>query len=209
MKKKNLITTVASVAMVGVIAVGSTLAYLSANDGTLTNTFTFANDIVVDVYENTDETSYVSKTGANESGVVGSGVDVDGGIAYSNLIPGQELSKKVDLDVDTTFETYLYVNIKAEGEATNVMKINDVTRDWTAVQVDENGYGIYRKANNVSENTDAINVFNTVIVPDVEGSTSGQSIKNIVIDVWAAQASAFENSGAADAAATEYFNPAP
>ena len=204
MKKKNLITAVASVAMVGVIAVGSTLAYLSANDGTLTNTFTFANDIVVDVYETTNESSYASVTSDG-----GKGVGVNGGIAYSNLIPGQSLNKNVDLDIDTTFETYLYVNIKAEGEATNVMKINDVTSDWTAVQVDDNGYGIYRKVNNVSENTDAIDVFNTVIVPDVEGSTSGQSIKNIVIDVWAAQASAFESDDAADVAADEYFNPAP
>ena len=203
MKKKNLITTVASVAMVGVIAVGSTLAYLSANDGTLTNTFTFANDIVVDVYETTNESSYASVTSDG-----GKGVGVNGGIDYSNLIPGQTLNKNVDLDVDTTFETYLYVNIKADG-AGEKMTLGAL-EGWTPVEgkVDDNGYGIYRKTSNVSANTDAIDVFDTVTVPDVD-STKGVTINPITINVWAAQASAFENAGAADVAADEYFNPAP
>lgn len=203
MKKKNLITTVASVALVGVIAVGSTLAYLSAQDGTLTNTFTFANDIVVDVYETTNESSYASVTSDG-----GKGVGVNGGIDYSNLIPGQTLNKNVDLDVDTTFETYLYVNIKADGDGKKMTL--GALEGWTPVEgkVDDNGYGIYRKDSNVSAKTDAIDVFDTVTVPDVD-STENVTINPITINVWAAQASAFENSAAADAAAGAYFNPAP
>lgn len=203
MKKRNVMTMALSLALVGVIGVGSTLAYLTAKDGTLTNTFTFADDIVVDVYETTSE-----KTGASINNNGGAGVDKNGGIDYSNLIPGQKLNKNVDLDVDTTFETYLYVNIKADGEGTKEMKITGLP-GWTAVDVvDENGYGIYRKTDNISQDTDDINVFDEVTVPDVDnGSTKGVKIKNIVIDVWAAQASAFENSTAADTAAVEYFNP--
>lgn len=40
MKKKNLLTLALSLALVAVIAVGGTLAYLTSNSGTLTNNFT-------------------------------------------------------------------------------------------------------------------------------------------------------------------------
>ena len=202
MKKRNIMTMALSLAMVGVIGVGSTLAYLTAQDGTLTNTFKFADNIKVDVYEGTDEEENVT---VNSNG--GSGVGVNGGIDYTNLIPFQVLDKDVDLDVETTFETYLYVNIKADGEGTKVMKIGTLD-GWTPVtdKVDENGYGIYRKTANVSEDTDDINVFDKVTVPDVDnGSTEGVKIKSIVIDVWAAQASAFKTVTDADTAAVTYF----
>ena len=42
MKKKSLVTMVASLALVGAVGVGSTLAYLSSTTGTLVNTFSTA-----------------------------------------------------------------------------------------------------------------------------------------------------------------------
>ena len=53
MKKKNVLMMALSLCLVAVIAVGGTLAYLSDSDGTLVNTFKFANNIAVDVYEYT------------------------------------------------------------------------------------------------------------------------------------------------------------
>lgn len=204
MKMKNMLIGGMSLALVACISIGGTLAYLQAADGTLTNKFTFADDIVVDVYETTNEEKNVVVTSDG-----GKGVDVDGGIAYSNLIPGQQLNKDVKLDVDTTFETYLYVNIQPGTTGTMVMELPDELTGWTEVQVDDNGYGIYRYSTTVSADQDAIPVFNTVTVPDVDnGSTKNVTIKDIVIDVWAAQASSFANTGLADADAIAYWTPA-
>ena len=204
MKMKNLLIGGMSLALVACISIGGTLAYLQAADGTLTNTFTFAGDIVVDVYETTNEKENVEVTSNG-----GKGVDVDGGIAYSNLIPGQELNKDVKLDVQTTFETYLYVNIQPGDTGSKVMELPDTLTGWTAVEVDDDGYGIYRKTQNVAADTPNIAVFDTVTVPDVNnGSTENVTIKDIVIDVWAAQASTFTNAAAADKDAIAHWTPA-
>ena len=94
MKKKNLITAVASVAMVGVIAVGSTLAYLTANDGKLTNTFDFVdNGIAIDLWE------------TNGDQVVGKDEQGSGNLAYTNVVAGQVLTKEVHTDVNTSVAT--------------------------------------------------------------------------------------------------------
>lgn len=205
MKMKNLLIGGMSLALVACISIGGTLAYLQAADGTLTNTFTFAGDIVVDVYETTNEKENVVVTSNG-----GKGVDVDGGIAYSNLIPGQELNKDVKLDVETTFETYLYVNIQPGANGDKVMELPDTLTGWTAVEVDGDGYGIYRKTQNVAADTPNIAVFDTVTVPDVNnGSTENVTIKDIVIDVWAAQASTFTDTSAADKDAIAHWTPAP
>ena len=204
MKMKNLLIGGMSLALVACISIGGTLAYLQAADGTLTNTFTFAHDIVVDVYETTNEKENVVVTSNG-----GKGVDVDGGIAYSNLIPGQELNKDVKLDVQTTFETYLYVNIQPGDTGSKVMELPDTLTGWTAVEVDGDGYGIYRKTQNVTADTPNIAVFDTVTVPDVNnGSTENVTIKDIVIDVWAAQASTFTGTSAADKDAIAHWTPA-
>ena len=204
MKMKNMLIGGMSLALVACISIGGTLAYLQAADGTLTNKFTFADDIVVDVYETTSEEKNVQVTSDG-----GKGVNVDGGIAYRNLIPGQELNKDVKLDVETTFETYLYVNIQPGANGDKVMELPDELTGWTEVQVDDNGYGIYRKTENVTANTENIPVFDTVTVPDVDdGSTDGVTIKDIVIDVWAAQASTFTNAAAANEDAIAHWTPA-
>lgn len=192
MKKRNVMTMALSLAMVGVIGVGSTLAYLSAHDGTLTNTFKFANNITVDVYEYTP---------------AGSDKDQDG-YNYENLVVGDELKKDVDVDLTTSVETYLFINIKSVGEGTPVT-LGDVDSAWTAVEVDDNGYGIYRLTNNVSATTNNIDVFDVVTVPDVAGA-DGQyqdvKLNNVVIDVFAMQAQGY-NVTAAETEAKNHFNP--
>lgn len=192
MKKRNVMTMALSLAMVGVIGVGSTLAYLSAHDGTLTNTFKFADNITVDVYEYTP---------------AGSVKDQDG-YDYTNLVVGQELEKDVDVDLTTSVETYLFINIKSVGEGTPV-ELGDIADTWTKVAVDENNYGIYRLAANVSATTTDIDVFDVVTVPDIEeadGQYQGVELNKVVIDVFAMQAQGYDEE-AANAEATKYFNP--
>lgn len=58
-KNKKMFTMVGSLALVGAVAVGATLAYLSDNTGTITNTFTLGNDIEIKL----DETDITNPTG--------------------------------------------------------------------------------------------------------------------------------------------------
>ena len=183
MKKKNLLMMALSLCMVAVIAVGGTMAYLSDSDGTLTNTFKFADNITVDVYEYTP---------------TGSDTKEQDGYDYENLVVGEELKKDVDVDITTTVETYLFINIKSVGSGTPVTlgKIDD---EWTEVQTDKNGYGIYRLTNNVSSTTTDIDVFDAVTVPDVDGA-NGQyqnvTLNNVEIDVFAMQATGYDENAA-------------
>ncbi len=51
MNKKKLVTTFGSLALVGVIGVGASLAYLSDKTNTLTNTFTIGSNIDITLDE--------------------------------------------------------------------------------------------------------------------------------------------------------------
>lgn len=187
MKKKNLLMMALSVCMVAVVAVGGTLAYLSDTDGTLTNHFKFADNIAVDVYEYTP---------------TGGETKEQNGYDYKNLVVGDELKKDVDVDVTTTVETYLFINIKSVGSGTSV-ELGDINDAWTAVQADEQGYGIYRLTKNVSTTATDINVFDTVTVPEVTSVENGQYadvvLNDVDIDVFAMQATGYD----VDAAETE------
>lgn len=177
MKKKNVLMMALSLCLVAVIAVGGTLAYLSDSDGTLVNTFKFANNIAVDVYEYTPGSDEKNQEGHD----------------YENLVVGAELEKDVDVDVTTTVETYLFINIKSVGEGTPVT-LGAVDSAWTLVENKGNGYGIYRLTNNVSETTTDINVFDVVTVPEVEGADGQYQnvvLNNVEIDVFAMQAEGY------------------
>ena len=93
MKKKNILTAALSLSLVGVIAVGATLAYFTDTTGTQTNVFTTGNVNIA--MTDTTEASEGVKAGEYE-------YDADGnqtGILYTNVLPGDTLSKKVEVTV--------------------------------------------------------------------------------------------------------------
>ena len=170
MKKKNLITAVASVAMVGVIAVGSTLAYLTATDHKLTNTFDFVdNGITLDLWENT----------ATENDV-GKGADQDLTADYTNLVSNETLKKEVRVDYTTGTEAYVFIKISDVGEGTQ-MNLGAIDGVWKAVpgQTDPSTtakYGYYYTTVSAAEVAQTLNVFDTVQVPNVNGVVTLNSI---------------------------------
>lgn len=185
MKKRNVMTMALSLAMVGVIGVGSTLAYLTATDGELTNTFTFANNIKVDLYE---------------EGTIGKGDDSSSGKNYTNLVSGQELGKNVDVEITTSFDTWLLVKVsqeKPEGKD-NAKEMNleetltQITdAGWTQVMNgDEAVPGVYyvkvERSNGMSSMT-KYDFFETVKVPSVDPADVENGLQNVVIDVFAVQ----------------------
>lgn len=88
MKKKNLLTVALSACLVGVIAVGGTLAYFTDQAETKVNAFTTGKvDIVLhDMSPKVD-------------GMVSGTEKPEGGIEYDNIVPGDELSKDVFVSV--------------------------------------------------------------------------------------------------------------
>ena len=202
MKMKNLLIGGMSLALVACITIGGTLAYLSDKDGTLTNTFRFAKNIVVDVYE--------TQTGKDDQGKG----DANGGFDYANLVSGKVVEKNVKVDLETEAPTYLYGNIKAshagdydQSAGSGQMIISDATgattgkkvildNSWVAVVAGENGYGLYRYKDTLSADTEeSLPVFGHVKTPEVNGTNKANyTLDNIVIDVFAMQSEGYNTT---------------
>lgn len=120
MKKKNVLMMALSLCLVAVIAVGGTLAYLSDSDGTLTNTFTFANNIVVEQTETWQDSDRVW----NETATAKGG---DTGYSYTNLVAGQQAHKNPSVSVETEVPTYVFVKVTGLGEGAKVSIVNNET----------------------------------------------------------------------------------
>lgn len=181
MKKKNLITAVASVAMVGVIAVGSTLAYLTATDGKLTNTFDFVdNGITLDLWENT----------ATENNV-GKGANQDLTADYTNLVSNETLKKQVRVDCTTGTQAYVFIKISDVGTGTQ-MNLGDINRVWQAVpgQTNTNKYGYYYTTVEAAATAQTLQVFETVQVPNVNTVVT---LNSISIKTAAIQTASFDD----------------
>lgn len=151
MKNKKMKTMIVSLAMVGAVGLGSTLAYLSDRSNTLTNTFTVGtgyipgeNDLAVWI----DETV----VNAKEDGLLYEGRTLEGN-TYENVLPGNALVKDPILRVNEgSIKSYVYMKVigldqlAAAGITTAIDKEN-----WQKVKSD--GYtadqsagldGIYR-----------------------------------------------------------------
>ncbi len=167
MKKKNLITAVASVAMVGVIAVGSTMAYLTATDHKLTNTFDFVdNGITLDLWENTETAENVGKK-----------ADQDLTADYTNLVSNETLKKQVRVDYTTGTQAYVFIKISDVGTGTQ-MNLGDINEVWQAVpgQTNTNKYGYYYTTVEAAATAQTLQVFETVQVPNVNTVVTLNSI---------------------------------
>lgn len=99
MKKKNVLMMALSLALVAVIAVGGTLAYLTSNTQVMTNTFTFG-------------TLQVTQ---REEGENGSSATDGGSLNYTNLLPNDPQKKDVKISLTNTASgvpAYVIVAVK-------------------------------------------------------------------------------------------------
>lgn len=140
--KKNILTTLVACILVAALAVGGTLAYMTATDSKVTNTFVFANGISVDLYElkPTPVKNEKIETGNQETGW-----------KYENVVPGQDLNKKPEVKVQTSVDAYVFV--KLSGFTANVISLptGSLNDNWTAMtDVDSNGNGTYVYKNVIS-----------------------------------------------------------
>lgn len=183
MKKRNVMTMALSLALVGVIGVGSTLAYLTATDDAVVNTFTFANNIVVTLDEDQPQTTGDETITSNSKG----------GFDYKNVVPGQTLNKAPEITVKTSVDAYVFARIT---EGSNV-EVDAITQGWTQVTGSENTW--YKAVTGQEGVQDLGTLFTTVTVADVNLSATSSSVvlDPIKIQVAAIQQEGFEGDVAA------------
>lgn len=102
MKRKNMISMVTSLALVGVVAVGGTLALLTSQSDKVTNTFTVGdgyetNDFYIDENAVTRDYSATNYGGYKENGA--SRVEA---ITYEDVVAGTTLAKDPTLHITST-----------------------------------------------------------------------------------------------------------
>lgn len=142
MKKKNVLTMALSVSLVGVIAVGGTLAYLTANTGVVTNTFTASSNIEM----NLTETWY-------ENGVLKTDPDThaplrtDKASSYGNVLPDIAYQKDPAVQMTSVPSGGAYVFMAVTGlDTTAADKYTVVTTiddEWEKITTGTGNDGLY------------------------------------------------------------------
>lgn len=191
MKKKNIFLMSLSLALVAVISVGATLAYMTATDDKVTNTFTFADGIEVDLYETIDNQKE------------------DVGHAYVDVLPNTPYDKDVNVDIKTDVEAYLFIKIAPAGNGDTVAltPAQIIANGWTAYGTPADGYGEYYRKVPASTATPVaaqpFGIFEKVTIPNVELENGESSnLNDIIISVKAIQTSSFSTVAAAYAQCT-------
>lgn len=222
-KNKKMFTMVGSLALVGAVAVGATLAYLSDNTKELTNTFTIGKNIDVQLVESDKDdednlTEYVATT------------DLSDQQDYGELYVGESYLKNPMVQLKDSNDAYLYIYvsgvdslINTDIEQTNTEGKKDVsilyngsegfnTSNWTKVaEVDGtttlnndklDGIYVYIEDGNPAMKSGDFTtspLFDHIRINEhVKGFKDGASLSDIVLKAAAVQAN--EN--------TEYQNQA-
>ena len=175
MKKAKLLTTLAAVALIGAIGVGSTFAYLSSKTETVVNTFTVGNVVItLDEKDTDNSTPNAERDQAN---------------AYTDMIPGSPYEKDPTVHVAANSENcYVFVKVTGLDANKDALVINAFNTKLVKVDGSNNKDGIYRYETVVtkSKNVQDIVVFNGfTLKSDVVGGTT---ITNITVEACAVQA---------------------
>ncbi len=204
MKKKNFLTILLSLALVAVIGVGATLAYLTDNTQTVNNKFTF-DDIEITLKENAtvpDGQSYLIRE--NKEGTVAGTEAIEGsdvGVVYSDILPGATVEKNPYITVsESNAHAYVYAYVTGVAAPLSVTW----SEGWTEVETDLTGTLLRREvAKNAAGKYD---VFTQVQV--ATGAAGTEDLNDISIKAYAHQA---DNTDVdtADGAAIAYFTANP
>ena len=195
--KKNILTTLVACILVAALAVGGTLAYMTATDSKVTNTFEFANGMTVSLTEEEPDAIGDETITAHSNGK---------GYAYANVTPGQTLNKKPEVTVTTSVDAYVFVRIS--GFDGTLIKGGNITTGWTKLNfegvTDTDKNGVYYKAVNGSTSAQNLgSIFEQVTIGTNQIGTDGSTltIPDVVIEVAAIQQLGFADAAAAYAQA--------
>lgn len=195
MKKRNVMTMALSLAMVGVIGVGSTLAYLTATDGSVTNKFEFASNMTVELWED-------QPTKVKDESISG---DPQTGWNYTNVTPGQTLNKAPEFAVTTSVKAYVFARVTESSNVT-VNDYNTAAGEWTALTVaglPANQKVFYKVVEASDERQPLGTLFDTVTAGAATDETD-DVLEDITIEVAAVQYLTFEENAAGAYGAAEF-----
>ena len=197
MKNKKLVSMVVSLSLVGLIGVGSTMAYLSSITATITNTFTVGSNVAITLHETSNGTN---------GGTAGE--ETTTGNEYTGMMPGvNEMKDPTVVVTANSSETYVYMEVKGLDANDLVgLEIDGIDSNWTKVGTDKTLDGIYvynTKVASATTPTELAPLFNTIGL----ANTVNEEVKVIDITVRAAaiQSAGFENEAAARAEAVKLF----
>ena len=202
---KKTLTIVMAMVLVAAVAITGTLAYMSAQSGSVTNTFKFGS-ITIDLDE--------SKVDENGQIITGGGAMRVKANTY-NVAPGATVDKDPTVHVQGSEKCYVYVSVQ-NNMLIDGKEVASYTPNagWTKIGENAANHTVVYKYNNVvdasSATQDLTPVFSQVTFDgnDITLDNVGQlNDKTIVINAYAHQS---ENIGAdtsvADNAALDHFN---
>lgn len=143
MNKKQIATMATCIAMVGVVAVGGTLALLTTEKKTLTNTFTVGEGFVdpgEDEYQfKLDEAKVEMKADGSYGKVEGVGATrVEEGQKYSDIAADVKLYKDPTFHLNSKYAPDAWIVAYVENDGA-IAKIDAIGDGWIAVKQDDNG----------------------------------------------------------------------
>lgn len=194
MKKRNLLISILSLALVCIIGVGATLAYFTDKTEIKTNVFTTGKVSI----ELTDDTN-----GPNEDDTWTS-EKTDDGIVYGNVMPGDVLSKIVKVTVaDDSSDCYVAIRVgvrpdeKIDPALEGILdSIQDQARanNWA---YDRQGDAMTVYYPTVLVAGDEVTLFETVSVPTTWGNEYADASFCIDVQAAAVQAAHLDAPGTA------------
>lgn len=159
--RRNLFVAMLSLALVCVIGIGATLAYFTDKTETKTNVFT-TGSVGLSIIDKTEP----------EEGQVGGAPTEEGGVAFEDVMPGDDLSKIVGLNTDAdSQDAYVAIRVAvtdvvaphAEAGGISVDRITAQISDLIAAQVDSDLW-----ASKDLGNGDVVYYFKTVVPADTQ-----------------------------------------
>lgn len=128
MKKKSLVMMTATLALVGAVGVGTTLAYMTAQSDEVKNTFTFAEagiDITLDEAVVDKLTNKALETGERTS----TGQD------YENIIPGMVIDKDPTVTIgENSLNCNVFVSVTNANQNDELSVTDFNTDSWEAIE---------------------------------------------------------------------------
>lgn len=189
MKTKKLVSLLVAIGLIAAVGIGSTLAYFTSQDSN-ENIFTLGN-VGITLEETTEE------EGNNEV--------MEDGIAFFDVLPGQEISKMPLVNVNSdSQECYIRVKMDlvwdGEVEGDEVAAITDenmqdlkdgltVGDGWSYNEID--GYYYYGMALNAGESTTPL--FDMVMIPSNWGNATAGQTMNMNLQAEAVQSNYSED----------------
>ena len=219
MKKKNVLMTALSLTLVGVIAAGSTLAYLTSKSDTLTNTFTVGKGYGTEE----DPGFYLDETAAKVEGetVTTNPTSKDqfgrteAGNTYAAMSIGDTIYKDPTFHLDEGPESYIFAKV----EGVDAMEVDGVgfdftgwSENWVKVDDSEGRDGYYYYVNKVTAGTEIAPLFTNVSLPAaLQALPDANDLTNITIKgvaIQAANLDTWQDAWAALAEDAPNFYPA-